>query len=868
MRKLSVSILCLILGAIPAVAQRLPRIVFPVRYQLTITPDFTTDRFRGDETLTVSVERATREITLNAVEIDFDTVEITAGNVTQKAVISDDHKGQVTLKVPDPLPLGEATIHIGYSARLNGDLRGFYLGHANNRKYAATQFESTDARRAFPSFDEPAMKATFQVTLVVDEGDTGFSNTPLVSDKPGPGANKHTLTFEATPRMSSYLVAMVVGDFKCLSGESEGVPVRVCATPDKVELGHFALKTSEYAIKYYNHYFGIDYPFKKLDHIAIPDFEAGAMENTGAIVYRETALLADESTASDETLKNVAEVITHEMAHQWFGDLVTMEWWNDIWLNEGFASWMETKPVEVMEPGWNIPVEEVQSTARSLSVDTLEATRAIRSKAETPQQIDQLFDGIAYNKAAAVLRMVESYLGKETFRKGVNLYLSRHAYGNASSDDFSSALSEAAGKPVDLVMNSYVRQPGVPLVSSSTRCDGNKTLLTVNQRRFVIGKSAQEEQNQIWSIPVCFRKLDSDEQRCEVVGSATTTFTLDGCTRGVLVNPNASGYYLTEYAPADLKAISASAEKMLNTRERLALLRDEWYLVRDERTSIGDFMDLARSMRDDKSPSVIDDLLGRLQYAERYLIGTDQRASYRAWLKDFLTPMVKQTGWTAREDESFDMATLRGPLLNAYGYWAGDTATLARARELAKKYLKDRSTVSPEIASYVLSLAARTGDAALYDEFLAASRQATSPQDKRRFLFALAAFEDPVLTRRTIDLALSEVRSQDAPGLIGAVFANPDAIETAWTYLQSRWPDVMKKVPPTSMRRVIGGTSGFCSAEKRDEVRDFLKEHSTAYADRTVTQTIERINDCIALREGQQKNLANWLSKASARNSE
>ncbi|MEO8215666.1 MAG: M1 family metallopeptidase [Acidobacteriota bacterium] len=868
MRKLLVFIFATAVAAVPAAAQRLPRIVFPLRYQLTITPSFTTDRFAGDETIAVSIERGTREITLNAVELDFELAEIIANGKTQTAAVSADKAGQATLKVENLLPIGPATIHIRYSARLNGELRGFYLGHANGRKYAATQFESTDARRAFPSFDEPNMKATFEITLIVDKADTGFSNGALISDKPGPGPDKHTLKFSATPRMSSYLVAMVVGDFKCLSDETEGVPIRVCATPEKVEMGRFALKTSKFAIEYYNRYFGIDYPFGKLDNIAIPDFEAGAMENTGAIVYRETAMLVDEKTASDETLKDVAEVITHEISHQWFGDLVTMDWWNDIWLNEGFASWMETKPVEAMEPGWNIPVEEVQSTAWSLGVDTLNATRPIRARAETPQEIDQLFDGIAYNKSAAVLRMVETFLGKETFRKGVNLYLSRHAYGNASSEDFSGALSEVAGKPIDLVMDSYVRQPGVPLITASTRCEGDKTILTVSQQRFLLGKSSPEQQEQLWDVPLCFSSIGSNKNRCEIFSDRTADFTLGGCARTVVVNPNAAGYYLTEYAPADLREISAQAEKSLTTRERLALIRDQWFLVRSGKAGIGTFMDLTQSMREDESASVVNALLSRLQYTQRYLVPESEMDAYRAWLRQFLAPMVRRAGWSANAGEPFDMAALRGPLLSTYGYWAGDASTMRRAATLARKYIRDRSAVSPEIASEVLMLAARTGDATLYDEYLAASREAGTPQESKRFLYALTAFSDPVLTRRTIDLALSEVRSQDAPGLLGATLEYPETADTAWSYLKSRWSDVLKKVPQTSMRRVISGTASFCSAKTREDVTDFFAQHPLPYAGRAITQTGERIEDCIALRDSQQGNLAKWLSAISARNAD
>ncbi len=308
------------------------------------------------------------------------------------------------------------------------------------------QFESTDARRAFPSFDEPALKATFDISLVVDAGDTALSNGPIASDTPGPAAGKHTLHFARTPRMSTYLVAFLVGDFQCTAGEQDGVTIRVCSTPDKVALTSYGVDFAKYALHYYNNYFGIPYPLKKLDLIALPDFEAGAMENFGAITYRETALLIDPKTASTGAKKEVALVIAHEMAHQWFGDLVTMQWWDNLWLNEGFATWMENKPVAALHPEWNIDQTVASDLDNTLNLDAQPTTRPIRSKADTPDEINQMFDGIAYGKASDVLLTVENYLGPETFRNGVRAYLAAHLYANATAEDFWNAQTATSHK--------------------------------------------------------------------------------------------------------------------------------------------------------------------------------------------------------------------------------------------------------------------------------------------------------------------------------------------------------------------------------------------------------------------------------------
>ena len=428
---------------------------------------------------------------------------------------------------------------IEYSGTLNDKLRGFYLSKTARRNYAVTQFESTDARRAFPSFDEPAMKATFDVTLTVDAGDTVISNGPIVSDTPGPGAGKHTLNFLTTPKMSTYLVAFLVGDFKCSAGESDGVAVRVCSTPDKVAFTAYGLEIAKYMLHYYDTYFGIPYPLKKLDLIGLPDFEAGAMENFGAITYREEDLLLDEKTASTGAKKGVAVTIAHEMAHQWFGDLVTMKWWDNVWLNEGFATWMENKAVGVMHPEWAMEQEVASSEDDTLNVDAQPTTRAIRAKAETRDEIEEMFDSISYGKASDVLLSVENYLGPETFRKGVHAYLSAHLYANATAEDFWNAQTATSHKPVDKIMDSLISQAGEPLLSFGVPADGK---VPVEQKRFFLSPSIQPDPKQKWTVPVCFKSGDSDAQSCEVLTPATTS--LKAPSGGLFfANARASGYY-------------------------------------------------------------------------------------------------------------------------------------------------------------------------------------------------------------------------------------------------------------------------------------------------------------------------------------
>ncbi len=460
----SIAPLCalpLISGSDHARAQRLPTTVIPTHYNLKFAPDLKAATFTGDESIDVNIAAPTKSITLNAIEINFESVTIIPNGPEQTGTVSlDADKQQATFAFPNTIPAGNATIKIHYTGILNNELRGFYLSKTARRNYAVTQFEATDARRAFPCFDEPAFKATFDISLVIDAADTAISNTAIAADTPGPGTGKHTLVFGTTPKMSTYLVAFLVGDFQCTSGRQDNVDIRVCATPDKVALTPFALDVAGFALRYYDDYFGIHYPLKKLDLIGVPDFEAGAMENFGAITFRETDLLVDPRTASIAAQRNAALDVTHEMAHQWFGDLVTMQWWDNVWLNEGFATWMENKPVAAMHPEWNIPEVVAGDEQDTLNIDAQPTTRAIRAKADTPEEIDQMFDGIAYGKASDVLLMVENYLGEETFRKGVHAYLSAHEYGNATAEDFWNAQSATSHKPVDKIMESFVAQQG------------------------------------------------------------------------------------------------------------------------------------------------------------------------------------------------------------------------------------------------------------------------------------------------------------------------------------------------------------------------------------------------------------------------
>ena len=846
-----------------AAAQRLPEAAVPENYKLSFTPDLDKATFEGDETISIRVLMPTSEITLNAADIDFHEVTITSGGATQKASGTyEKEKEMVVLTVAKSLPAGPATIHITYSGILNSEMRGFYLGKdEQGRKYAATQFESTDARRAFPSFDEPAYKATFDISTVAGNGQVAISNAKVISDTPGPG-DRHTVRFATSPKMSSYLAALVVGNFEYIEGEADGIPIRVYTTPGKKEMGKFALETAEHVLSYYDKYFSIKYPYGKLDLIGIPDFSAGAMENAGCITFREVLLEIDEKQGSVDLKKTIASVVAHEMAHQWFGDLVTMKWWDDIWLNEGFATWMSSKPIQAWKPEWNFNLDDVSNTGGTLNTDSLANTRPIHQAAETPAQIQELFDGIAYGKAAAVLRMLEAYLGEQTFQAGVNAYIQKHQYANATEADFWDAQTKTSKKPVDQIMPTFVKQAGVPIIDVKSQCSGASTTVSVEQRRYFYDRVKFEAANdQLWKVPLCM-KSSTGAEKCELLAKKEATFTLPGCSTWVLANAGATGYYRAGYQPDAVRALANDAESKLSPAERIALQTDIWASVRVGREPVGDYLALAQGLSSDRNRAVMDDVLGRLDFIGRYLVTESDRESYRAWMRGYLAPMLKDVGWDAKPGESDEQRTLRSRLFSAAGYDARDPEVLANARKLADKALDDPSSVDRQIAGGAMALAALNGGEDFYDRLMTALKNPKSPEEFYMYLFTLPQFSDPKLLQRTLDYALSpDVRSQDALGVISSVMSNPEGQKLAWDFVLAHWDAVQKVGGPFASGRIVGSTSSFCDAHMRDQVVEFFAAHKVEAAERTYRQSIERINNCVDLKSRQEPQLASWLGQ-------
>ena len=840
-------LLILILFVAKTAHARLDGNVIPSHYRLLFEPNLAAGTFRGEETIDVEVRKPSKDITLNAIEIVFDSASVTSGGKKHAARVSLDPDSETATLHLDREISGAATVAIAFRGRLNDQLRGFYLSRTNARRYAVTQFEATDARRAFPSFDEPAMKATFDISVIVDKGDTAISNGRIVSDKPRPHSRQHTIRFATTPKMSTYLVALLVGDFQCSEGGIAGVPIRICATPDKVQLTKFALRATEKELAFYNDYYGIKYPFGKLDIIAVPDFEAGAMENTAAITFRETALLVDENGAVGAQ-KKVAEVVAHEVAHQWFGDLVTMKWWNDVWLNEGFADWITPKAVAAFNPAWRVADDQALDTAHALDTDALQSTHPIRVTVETPEEINEIFDAISYNKTAAVLRMVEGFVGEPAFREGIRAYVRKYAYSNAAAEDFWSTMTAVTKQPFDRMMPSFVQQPGAPLVSVSTRCDGDTTILGLSQRRMFRSRARfLAGSNERWAIPLVIKDLDHPQNLRKVLFSdAAVDVKMAGCTPNLFVNAGGTGYYRTQYAS---QSAPRNAQQTLTSPEQIVYLNDEWALVQIGERSVPDYLAEVQRFQGSRDRGVLTIIANALSSIGKNMTTPADQAAYASWVRTFLSPLEQSLGWTPAPGESDEERQLRAVIIRTLGETGGDAETLRHARALAGALLKDRSAVDASLRSAVLDLAAIDGDAALYDAYVAQLDKSLPPDDHYNFVYALSSFRDPALLKRSLDYGLSErIRSQDRPSFLGSLIENPALRKEAWNYLQAHWGDVQSTISPWSMPYVVRSVGSLCDEGDADDVKKFFDEHRERAAARTVRQSIEQIAACAETR--------------------
>jgi len=663
--------------------------------------------------------------------------------------------------------------------------------------------------------------------------------------------------------MSTYLVAWLVGDFKCSKGKADGVAIRACATPDKGKLTRFALDSAKDTLRDYNKYFGIKYPLAKLDLVAVPDFEAGAMENYGCITFRETDLLVDKRDGDLAAKKEVAKTVAHEMAHLWFGDLVTPAWWDDLWLNEGFATWMETKEAARLHPWWGFERDAAVELDRTMNYDAGRSTRPIRARVETPAEIEESFDEIAYGKAGAVIAMVEQWVGEEPFRKGVQAYLAEHAYANATAADFWNAETRASGLPVDKVMSSFVTQPGVPIVTLT----GVGAVTPVSQRRFFLSdtaaKKAESEATAKWTIPVCFAGAG-----CRLLTPEATALDVPASGAVEYANAGDKGYYRTEYSVAQLAAIVANAETGLTVPERIGLLGDRWALMRAGRGSVGEILDLTLAVKGDANATVVESALAKIGLIRTQIATDEDRERLDGVVRREFGAVYTGLGKDGRhgrggrydsDSEFEDREELRQILFEALGR-SGDPAVLAEAADITKALFTGEKAADTPLSDAAVALTVATGDGAMYDKLLRVATTSSDPDLKEEALRTLTRFQRPELVERTLQLALSDaVRSQDRWAVISLLLARRQTQDAAWSFVEEHWAEIEGKTTAGSGTRIVEATGGFCTVERRDEVKSFFAAHPVKSSERTLARSIDGIDDCVEMRAVEEPRLRQWL---------
>jgi puromycin-sensitive aminopeptidase len=816
-------------------------------------------RFAGTLRIDLELAEATAEIVLHAVDLDLGRARLRAGTseVEPSATTVAKESETVVLRFAAPVPRGPAALELAWTGRMTDGLRGLYPAGDG---IAATQFEAADARRVFPCFDEPGFKAPWRLAVEAPPGLAVLSNGAPVSEE-DLGARRR-IRFAETPPLPTYLVALVLGRLEAHPPVAvRGVSVRTFAQPAKLGLTGFGQDVAVEVLPRLEDYFGVPYAFGKLDQVGLPEFEAGAMENAGLVTYREVALLLDPGTASLAQKKRVAEVVTHELAHQWFGNWVTMTWWDDLWLNEAFATWMAFKIVDQWNPGWRVWLEFDQGKAAAMHLDALRSTHPVRAEIRNVAEAGEAFDLITYEKGGAVLRMIEGYLGEERFREGIRAYMRRHAKGNAVADDLWRALGEASREPVVELANAWIGAPGYPVVEVAR---SGRTLRLAQKRFFSEPGAAADEA--LWPVPMVIRVGDADgvaEQRV-LLRDRVAEVTLPG--RGepefVFANAGATGFYRVAPDAAALAALVRGLPR-LATSERISLLSDEWALVRAGAREVGAFLDLCAGFGREDDHAVLDELVARIAFVDHRLVAEADRPALARFVAGLLAPQLAEAGWDPAAAEQDVQRLRRAAAVRGLGLVAREPGVVAEGRARLDRWIAgDRAALEPNLHDAVVTAVARAGDPRRFEEFQALFRAETDPTFRRRWLLAQASFEDPALAARGIELVFGDgVPLQDTASFVAALLGNRTAREPFWGRLRKDWEALHDRLraAPMLLRRVVEAMGALVERRHLEEVEAFLAAHPLEEARQASAQTLERLRQDVALRERTQGAVGRWL---------
>jgi len=867
---------------------RLPKHVKPINYKITLTPGIkvTTKsgdneevvyKFTGREEVKVKVLHSTDRIVLHSANLEIHSAAFVTkkGKRLEGTVTLDPKNEFAIITFNGVIPEGKGKLEMSFTGIHNTKLKGFYLSQwkddaGENHNIYTTQFESTDARQAFPCFDEPAMKATYDVQLIVDENLTALSNgRDIKTEKLGNG--KKIVTYARTPIMSTYLVAFCVGEFE--SSEpvwANGKEIRIWSIPGKNHLKEFALECGAFGVKWYEDFFNRPYfGGDKIDMIAIPDFASGAMENTGLITYRDTALLVNKKTATYAELARVCEVILHELAHQWNGNEVTMDDWDGLGLNESFATIMAYLSMNDMFPEWHVYNEFGIDRAGAFALDSLKSTHAVEIPVSHPDDIQQFFDTITYEKGGSLLFQYIQFAGFNTFRTGMRIYFQRHALGNATVSQLWDALEEGAkvdGKdiPVRMLMDFWWKTAGHPVVSVS---EGDKPgTIKVSQSKFQFLPAGDKD---VWPLPLHIRYSAGGEvvEKKVLVNEGSTTLTLsDKPLDYVVLNAGGSGFYRVDYSDGLRNKLLADVQATLQIIERFNLVNDSWASVRarsENSMTATEYLDLVKSFSTETDANVWAVISGALRTVYGLTSG-DHRQAFKQAIRNTVRPVFDKLGWTPKEGESVHTLQLRGTLIGLLGTVGSDKEIRQEAAKQFDTWKADRNSVDPNVVPALISTLSYTGDQARFDEFLVLAEKAPTTQEKLRFLGALGNFREEGLYKKAIEMTLSgEIRTQDAPFILAAIIGSEHAGETAWDFMRDNWAKIVATYPDNAVPRMVSACSALDTPELQAEVVDFFAKNKVKEGDMAVAQMIERLSVNVGLRQSETPKLTSYLEPSA-----
>jgi aminopeptidase N len=807
---------------------KLPKTAVPIHYAIELKPDVEKLTLAGSEVVDIEVAGPTDRLVLNAVNMTVTSAAI-EGDIGPAATIAAEPGAEtVTFVFSRFIPAGRYKLRVAFAANINRFGRGLFIvdypASDGRKRMISSHLEPSDARRIFPSWDEPAFKASFELTVTLPEKFLAVSNMPIAREQSlGDGLKR--VSFDATPKMSSYLFVLTAGELERLTGDADGVTIGVVAAKGKSQNGRYALDEAISLLKYFNDYFGVKYPLPKLDLIAVPGGFGGAMENWGGITFFESRLLFDPATTPADARRGIFNILSHEMAHQWFGNLVTTAWWDNIWLNEGFASWMQAKSAEDLHPDWQSWLNSNGAKQAAMAEDARRTTRAIQRPIANETEAMAAFDVITYSKGQAVIRMAESYLGADVFRAGIRAFMQRHAYSNATTADLWRALEEASGKPVGNVAAAYTEQAGLPLLISETRCVGGEQRLAVRQERYTVRDPAAAPLR--WQVPVVFGPLRGGPGEVLLV-SGNADIPAGRCGEPFKLNLGDVGYYRVQYDGA-MQAAFAKSISAMALADQINLLADTWALVEAGRGGVNNFFELVDSLSEDSSRAVWDQVirtLSRIDHVER---GRPGRAAFWAYARGKLKPVLERVGWDRKAEEPSDRALLRTRLIRTLGDF-GDDAVVNEAKRRFAAFLRDPASLPADLRDPVTHIVGLNADRAAYDTLLGLARKTTNTDERVRYYSAAASARNSDFAKETLAITLTdEITASMVGTLIFAVAGQGEHPELAVDFVRANFAALTNRQGPGFRNTVFANLmTNFTDPARAAELAAFAPAHETS----------------------------------------